>query len=135
MTPCCEHSNPEECPNHGRFFWPSMPHDARYEAGRALYHEWCGSSTSDRARYFDSMNRADKENWMRLAEQYASLEVKLVDRFGIPVKLLREAFAVELYQEVVEDGDDPHKPHKYGMKINVNMMVGKVERMGGRPSA
>lgn len=35
--------------------------------GEALYHAWCGSSVTDRARYWDLMNPADKESWEELA--------------------------------------------------------------------
>jgi hypothetical protein len=41
----------------------------RYERGRTLYHLWCGSSTTDRALYFDSMNPGDKDHWCDLADE------------------------------------------------------------------
>jgi hypothetical protein len=38
-------------------------------SGRALYHRWCGSDTSDEARYYDLMNPADKEQWEALGRE------------------------------------------------------------------
>lgn len=37
--------------------------------GRHLYELWCESLTSDRARYYNSMNPAEKEAWDRLASR------------------------------------------------------------------
>lgn len=41
----------------------------RMSDGRALYHRWVGSSTSDAALYFDLMNPAHKADWDRLARE------------------------------------------------------------------
>jgi hypothetical protein len=51
-----------------------------HEAGRRLYHRWCGDpdAVTDRARYYDLMNRADSAAWARLAmEIEAEAEAKV----------------------------------------------------------
>jgi hypothetical protein len=35
--------------------------------GQQLYQDWCGSAVSDRARYWELMNPADKRAWDELA--------------------------------------------------------------------
>lgn len=47
--------------------------------GRDLYHRWCGSSTSDAARYFDLMNPADRDRWDQLADGFNAMEDALRD--------------------------------------------------------
>lgn len=46
--------------------------------GRALYEKWCGSSTTDRALYFDAMNPGSKEAWERLATEVIVREPEVV---------------------------------------------------------
>jgi hypothetical protein len=57
------------------------------EAGRRLYWRWCGDpeGQTDRARYFDSMNPADKEAWARLAVEVKTAARGSVARDGVHV--------------------------------------------------
>jgi hypothetical protein len=38
-------------------------------SGRALYHRWCGSETTDEARYYDLMNPAERDRWEALGRE------------------------------------------------------------------
>ena len=56
--------------------------------GEQLYHQWCGSSTTDTARYWHVMNPADQRRWERLADWVeVELDVGLAQQFA-PARLL-----------------------------------------------
>lgn len=48
--------------------------------GQLLYERWCGSRTTDRARYYAQMNRADKAAWESLAEDMVEADPQAFER-------------------------------------------------------
>ncbi len=74
------------------------------EAGRRLYHNWCGDpeGLTDRARYYDKMVRGDREAWERLAmEREAAARVAGCPDEGQrePTDTMVEAMAGAMYEE------------------------------------
>lgn len=52
----------------------------RVTPGERLYWRWCGSRTSDRARYFRMMNPAERRAWEDLAADLVEQDAEVFER-------------------------------------------------------